>query len=69
MKFRTIARKFGSKLAVAGTLMGGATVAMADGAAAVAKMEGAESDINLIGWAGIGLVIAAVMFKYIRRAA
>ncbi|WP_220813147.1 major capsid protein [Pseudomonas paralcaligenes] len=25
--------------------------------------------MEVIGWAGIGLLIAAVMFKYIRRAA
>lgn len=73
MKAMNVVRKYGKKagaqLAVGAVLLSGASVALADAAAAEAKMQGAESDVNTIGWAGIGLLIAAVLFKYIRRAA
>jgi len=65
MKFR----KFAAKVAAGTTLMIGASYALADAAAAESAMKAAEGDVNTIGWAGIGLLIAAVLFKYIRRAA
>lgn len=69
MKVKSFARKFAAQAVVGATLLGGASVALADAAAAQAKMEAGEGDINTLGWAGIGLLIAAVLFKYMRRAA
>ncbi|MBK3871600.1 major capsid protein [Stutzerimonas frequens] len=62
-------RNFATKVGAFTTLMIGTSYALADAAAAEASMKAAEADVNTIGWAGIGLLIAAVLFKYIRRAA
>lgn len=62
-------QKMGAKVAVGAVLMGGATVALADAASAVAKFEGKEGDIDLIGWAAVGLCVAVAVFSYVKRAA
>ncbi|TLX52751.1 hypothetical protein DN824_22095 [Stutzerimonas nosocomialis] len=73
MKYRNEVRKFGRKFAAQVStglvLAGGATVALADAAAAVAKMESKESDIDLLGWAAVGLAVAVAVFAYVKRAA
>lgn len=69
MKLRNTLRKYGRQVgAVAVISAFGIGQAYADAAAAVAKMEGGEGDINVIGYAGLGLLVAAALFKYMRRA-
>lgn len=69
MKLRTIARKYGSKAAVAGTVMLASAYSFADSAAAVAEMEAKKGDIDVLGWAAVGLTIAVAVFGYVKRAA
>jgi len=64
-------RKFGKSLAVAG----GSTLAMiagsvhaADITSAEAALTDATSDVSTIGWAVFGVLVAAMAFKYMRRA-
>lgn len=69
MRFRNAVRKHAAQLgaiAVIGTFTAGQ--AFADAAAAEAKITAAEGDIGTLGWAAIGLTIAAAAFKYMRRA-
>ncbi len=44
------------------------TYALADAAAAEAKLGAVEGDIGTLGWAAIGLLVVAAGFKYMRRA-
>ncbi|QLF94094.1 hypothetical protein HW090_13170 [Pseudomonas sp. ABC1] len=69
MKLRNVAQKYGRKVAAV-SILGVATTgqAFADATAAAATISGGAADVNTIGWAGIGLLAAAVLFKYIRRA-
>ena len=70
--FNSVAKfgqKMGAKVAAGAVLMGGATVALADSAAAVSAMEAKEGDIDAIGWAAVGLCVAVAVFSYVKRAA
>lgn len=73
MKKMNAVRKFGSKLgakvAVGAVLLGGASVALADSAAAVTAMQAKQGDIDAIGWAAVGLCVAVAVFGYVKRAA
>jgi hypothetical protein len=74
MKHMNAVKKYGRSIATQAAAVGviSATAvgtAMADGQALKTKLEGGETDINLIGWAAMGLVVAAALFKYMRRAA
>lgn len=73
MKKINAVRKFGSKLsdqvAVGAVLLGGASVALADAASAVADMKAKTGDIDAIGWAAVGLCVAVAVFTYVKRAA
>lgn len=73
MKMMNAVRKFGYKLsaqvAVGAVLLGGASVALADAAAAVSAMEAKSGDIDAIGWAAVGLCVAVAVFTYVKRAA
>lgn len=70
MKYMNVARKFGRQVGAAAVITATTTgVAMADSAALATKLSAGESDINVIGWAAMGLVVAAALFKYLRRAA
>lgn len=66
-KTRSIARKFGARVAVGATAMTAATLSFADGAAAEAAIKSSGGDVSTIGWASLGLLIVAAAFKYMRR--
>lgn len=69
MKLRNTLRKYGRQVgAVAVISAFGIGQAFASAADAAAKMQGGEVDINIIGYAGLGLLVAAALFKYMRRA-
>lgn len=69
MKLRNTLRKYGRQVgAVAVISAFGIGQAFASAADAAAKMQGGEGDINIIGYAGLGLLVAAALFKYMRRA-
>ncbi|WP_282338468.1 major capsid protein [Pseudomonas sp. PS02288] len=69
MKVRNMVQKFGRKAAVVGGLMVATTgVALADAAAAAAKVTAVEGDVGTLGWAAIGVLVVAAGFKYMRRA-
>ncbi len=69
MKSMNIVKKFGRKLAAGGAVMlAGTQMALADTAAATTAMEATKGNIEIVGWAAFGLVIAAAAFKYMRRA-
>ena len=42
--------------------------AFADATAAAAQITGKETDVETIGYAALGLLITAAVFKYMRRA-
>ncbi|TBV08432.1 major capsid protein [Stutzerimonas kirkiae] len=69
MELRNLVKKYGRKFASV-SILGSAVTgqAFADAADAAATISGGTSDVNTIGWAGIGVLAAAVLFKYIRRA-
>jgi 3-oxoacyl-[acyl-carrier-protein] synthase III len=60
MKLRSIARKYAPKVAAAGTIML---------ASAYSEMEAKKGDIDVLGWAAVGLTIAVAVFGYVKRAA
>lgn len=62
-------KKLSAVVATGVTLMGGATVALADATAAAAKMAEKSGDIDTLGWAAVGLTIAVAVFAYVKRAA
>lgn len=69
MKLRNTLRKYGRQVgAVAVISAFGIGQAYASAADVVTKMEGGEGDISIIGYAGLGLLVAAALFKYMRRA-
>lgn len=64
-------RKFGKTLAIGGA----STLAMVAGSVhaavpedATAALTAASADVGTIGWAVFGVIIAAMAFKYMRRA-
>lgn len=69
MKLRSIARKYAPKVAAAGTIMLASAYSFADSAAAVAEMQAKKGDIDVLGWAAVGLTIAVAVFGYVKRAA
>lgn len=68
MKFMNSARKYGSRIALAGAAMVGSAAAFADATAAAATISGVTTDVETIGWAALGVLAVAAGFKYIRRA-
>lgn len=69
MKLPNTLRHYGRQIgAVAVISAFGIGQAFASAADAAAKMQGGEGDINIIGYAGLGLLVAAALFKYMRRA-
>lgn len=69
MKLRKTLSKYGRQVgAVAVISAFGIGQAFASAADAATKMQGGEGDINIIGYAGLGLLVAAALFKYMRRA-
>jgi len=66
-KTRSIALKFGTRVAVGATAMAVGSYAMADAAGASAAITSASGDVSTIGWASLGLLIVAAAFKYMRR--
>ncbi|WP_137974049.1 major capsid protein [Pseudomonas sp. F(2018)] len=69
MQVRNTLRKFGTVLG-ASAVIGATSIgqAYADAAAAATKITGAEADVETIGYAALGLVVVAALFKYMRRA-
>lgn len=65
---RNIARKYGARLG-AGIAVGMAcaTNAFADATAASTQIGASTGDVQTIGWASLGVLIAAAAFKYMRR--
>lgn len=64
-------RKYGKNLSIAG----GSTLALVAGSvhaavpeSATAALTEASADVGTIGWAVFGVIIAAMAFKYMRRA-
>ena len=73
MKRFKAARHFGRKIAlVAGSSTALAIAAVgqahADAAAAAAAIPATGTDVETIGYAALGLLVVAAMFKYMRRA-
>ena len=69
MKLQNAVRKFGRQIgAVAVVSAVISSPAFADATAAAAEITAAKSDIDLIGYAALGLLVAAALFKYMRRA-
>lgn len=68
MKFMNSARKYGARVVLAGAALVGSAGAFAAAADAAASLTAVGSDVGTIGWAGIGLLIVAAGFKYMRRA-
>lgn len=69
MKYRNILAKYGRKLGAVGAVSVAATgQALADSSAAVSAISGVSSDVSLIGWAVMGVLVVAAGFKYLRRA-
>lgn len=69
MKLRNTLLHYGRQVgAVAVISAFGIGQAFASAADAATKMQGGEADINIIGYAGLGLLVAAALFKYMRRA-
>lgn len=68
MKYRNAMKKYGRQIAAVGVITVVTTgQAMADAAAAAATITGAEGDVNTIGYASLGLLVCAALFKYMRR--
>jgi len=61
--------KFGAKVATGAVLMCGSAIALADAAGAAADMEAKKGDIDILGWAAVGLCVAVAVFTYVKRAA
>lgn len=69
MKLPNTLRHYGRQIgAVAVISAFGIGQAYASAADVVTKMQGGEGDISIIGYAGLGLLVAAALFKYMRRA-
>lgn len=69
MKYMNVARRFGSKAAVAAGAMlaSGAALATSVGGQAAAEITGAEGDIELVQTAMLGVLILLVVFGLIRK--
>lgn len=69
MKARNTLRKVGTAVG-ASAVIAATTVgqAFADATAAAAKIDAGATDVNTIGYAGLGLLVVAALFKYMRRA-
>lgn len=61
--------KFRAQIATGVVLMSGSAIALADSAAAAADMEAKKGDIDVLGWAAVGLCVAVAVFSYVKRAA
>ena len=71
MKTMNAVRKYGRQAIVtagASALMFTTSVYAAVPAEATDAINAAKTDVNAIGWAVFGVIIAAAIFKYIRRA-
>ncbi|MDG9760969.1 major capsid protein [Pseudomonas sediminis] len=69
MKLRNTLRHYGRQIGAVSVISAfGIGQAYASAADVVTKMEGGEGDISIIGYAGLGLLVAAALFKYMRRA-
>lgn len=69
MKIRNAVRKYGRQLGAVAVVSAVTTgQAFADAATAAASITAAEADVNTIGYAALGLLVAAALFKYMRRA-
>ncbi len=70
MQSKKALRHFAAKAGIAAIAAGTTSLAMAqDAAALVTEIGAGKADVNLIGWAFMGVLVAAVLFKYMRRAA
>jgi hypothetical protein len=69
MKVRNTIRKFGAVVG-ASAVVGMTSIgqAYADAAAAAATITAGGADVETIGYAGLGLLVVAALFKYMRRA-
>lgn len=69
MKLQNAVRKYGRQIGAAAVVTAVTTgQAFADAAAAAGEITAAKGDVDTIGYAALGLLVAAALFKYMRRA-